>query len=199
MSVITNDHLGWMMCDGRALSVDDFYLLFRVIGYSFGGGGDTFLLPNAAGRIPGVVGTGVDSNTSTFTLALGDSVGEYQHTLTIPEMPTHNHGVAPGGQVGSNNTTSSYTHDHGGNTGAGGNAIESETVMGGAGAIVSGSGSHTHTIASDTHSHTINPAGGSLSHNNVQPIIGLGNMFIYCGKTMYPLDGFPYTIGTTIL
>lgn len=137
MSVIPNDHLGWLKCDGRFMSKDEFYLLFRVIGYSFTASpdGDTFQLPNAAGRVPGVIGTGTDANLSTFSIALGDSIGEYNHTLTIAEMPSHNHGVA----------------------------------------------------------------GGSNAHNNIQPTIGLGNMFIYSGRTFYPLNGFPYTDGTLIL
>lgn len=217
MSVIPNDHLGWLKCDGRFMSKDEFYLLFRVIGYSFTAspGGDTFQLPNAAGRVPGVIGTGTDANLSTFSIALGDSIGEYNHTLTIAEMPSHNHGVAGGGQGPTNNLTNvegahSHTindpeHTHSYTTHVdndrGYTAVtQNNGVL--AGSQVLNTASSTTGISINTngaHAHTLNPAGGSNAHNNIQPTIGLGNMFIYSGRTFYPLNGFPYTDGTLIL
>lgn len=217
MSVIPNDHLGWLKCDGRFMSKDEFYLLFRVIGYSFTAspGGDTFQLPNAAGRVPGVIGTGTDANLSTFSIALGDSIGEYNHTLTIAEMPSHNHGVAGGGQGPTNNLTNvegdhSHTINDPGHTHSyvnqqndqnTDNVANTETAADQAD-LNQVTGSSTTGISINTngaHAHTLNPAGGSNAHNNIQPTIGLGNMFIYSGRTFYPLNGFPYTDGTLIL
>lgn len=223
-SVISNDHMGWLKCDGRSVAVADFEFLFNVIGYSYGGSGDNFNLPNAAGRVPGVTGTGTDANGSTFSIALGSSIGEYQHTLTVGEMPTHNHGVSSSvGNVSTNLELTSLdgTHTHGvtdpghahsGTTDGGGSAAESEMVSGTLplNMNVSGSGSHTHTFTTNisttgisivpngAHRHTLSSMGGSLPHNNVQPTIGMGNMFIYCGRPTYPFLGFPYTSGTLI-
>mgnify|MGYP003342440176 CR=1 FL=1 len=45
MSFVGYDHIGWLKCDGRTLSTKDFNLLFQVIGYTFGGSGNTFNLP----------------------------------------------------------------------------------------------------------------------------------------------------------
>jgi microcystin-dependent protein len=45
-------------------------------------------------------------------------------------------------------------------------------------------------------SYVLNPAGGDKAHNNVQPTIGMGNMFIYSGKVN--LGSFPYTTGTLL-
>lgn len=187
-SVISNDHMGWLKCDGRSVAVADFEFLFNVIGYSYGGSGSNFTLPNAAGRVPGIVGTGTDANSSTFTIALGSTIGEYQHTLTVAEMPTHNHGVTD------------PQHQHTGTTDAAGNETESENVFGGVGANVSGAGTHTHTFTTNLQSTaiTINNTGGSNPHNNIQPTIGMGNMFIYTGRPTYPFLGFPYTEGTLI-
>ena len=99
-SAVTSDHLGWVLCDGRLLSVTQFQFLYNLIGYSFGGSGTQFRLPNARGRVPGAIGTGSDQNNSTFTAILGLSTDEYMHQLTIGEMPSHNHGVSTsGGQV----------------------------------------------------------------------------------------------------
>jgi microcystin-dependent protein len=106
-------------------------------------------------------------------------------------MPSHNHGVAAGGQTAGNNLTSSYTHNHGGVTGDTGSAPESETVIAtviaaNTTALVAGANTHNHTIASDTHTHQLNAAGGDLPHNNIQPTLFMGNMFIYSGIPSFP-------------
>ena len=56
-SVLDLDHLGWLKCDGRSLSKTDFQFLFDVIGYSFGGSGNNFFLPDPRGCVPGFVGS----------------------------------------------------------------------------------------------------------------------------------------------
>ena len=192
-SVISNDHMGWLKCDGRSVAVADFEFLFNVIGYSFGGSGDNFNLPNAAGRVPGVVGTGTDTNASTYTIALGSTIGEYQHTLTIAEMPTHNHGVTDPGHTHSNSGTN--------------NAVAGLAIKNGAATATATDSSpgeiNLNTLSSlviypSTTGITINNTGGSNPHNNIQPTIGMGNMFIYCGRPTYPLVGYPYTEGTII-
>jgi microcystin-dependent protein len=217
-SVIPNDHLGWLLCDGRTVNVADFRFLFNVIGYSYGGSGTTFDLPDPAGRIPAVTGTGTDSNLSTLTVSLGTNIGEYVHQLSILEMPSHNHGVAGGGQISSNNSTSMVStnitltdpqHRHTGTTDAAGYTPSFTGVgtLGGQTNVADDGGSHTHTFTTNlnstgmilvdpTHSHSINPAGGDKAHNNVQPMTGMGNMFIYCGRVNY--GSFPYTRGTNI-
>lgn len=204
-SVINHDHMGWLKCDGSPKPVSEFYLLWRVIGYSFGGSGDTFLLPNAAGTVPGVVGEGTDANMSSFTYALGQQVGEYNHKLTIAEMPTHNHGIEGDAQPDNNQTSTEGQHAHTqttinddfNNTGdyAGNYTRPSYPESDGAGSVT-----WTGTINSNgAHFHTINPAGGSNYHNNIQPTLPIGNMFIYSGRPTYPFGGFPYTEGKAIL
>ena len=207
MSAAGNDHLGWLLCDGRSLSTTAYNLLFQVVGYSFGGSGDSFHLPNPAGRVILPIGTVTDGHAHTLTVEMGDVNGEISHQLSIGEMPSHNHtsGVAlPGVNTTADGTTSSYTHNHGGNTGATGSAPESETVVGTvtavhSDAVVAGSGTHTHSIASDTHTHTIASNGGNLYHNNMQPYLGYGNAFIYCGipsigKSPFDLSASPVLI-----
>lgn len=191
-SFVNADHLGWLNCNGRGLNTTTYNLLFQVIGYTFGGSGTTFNLPNPGGKVTGSVNP---------TYPPGTDIGEYTHVLTIAEMPAHNHSSSvapPGANSTATGTTSSYTHNHGGTTGEAGNAPESETVIGttvaiNTTAIVSGSGTHSHTIASDTHSHTINSNGGDTAHNNIQPTLFIGNTFIYSG---IPTNGaWPFTVG----
>jgi microcystin-dependent protein len=192
--------MGWLLCDGRTLLVDDYYLLWRVIGYNFGsnaGNSNTFRIPNAAGRVPGVIGQGADVNASTFSLLIGASVGEYEHTLTIGEMPTHTHTINDPGHA----HTQTTVNDDFNNTGSYPNFSKpSYSQYDSAGSVT-----WTSTINSNVTGITINTTGGSNSHTNVQPMIGLGNMFIFCGKYNYPSDasvpfaGFPYLSNSAIL
>ena len=79
---------GYMLCDGSELSRTDYSDLFAVIGTSFGdgNGSSTFNLPNLKGKVL----TGLDSEDTDFA-SMGTTGGEKTHTLTIAEMPSHNH------------------------------------------------------------------------------------------------------------
>jgi microcystin-dependent protein len=214
-SAVLVDHMGWLLCDGRCLAVADFRFLFNVIGYSFGGSGDTFNLPEMCGRVPGAIGSNsLTSNGVGSNFILGQDVGEYVHQLTYPEMPSHNHGVAPGfpstQQLSTNiYTSSAYTlqyltdpqHKHTGITDDAGWAASNVTTTPGSDQAADDAGSHNHTFTTDNnstgivlvdpgHNHVLNPAGLDQFHNNVQPTLFMGNMFIYCG--LYNFGTFPY-------
>lgn len=218
-SVIANDHLGWLMCDGRSLNISDFYLLYRVIGNSFGAGtATTFVLPKAAGTVPGIVGTGTDDNSILSTFTLGRQIGEYAHQLTIGELATHNHGVAEGGQIGTNSSVSStittiydagHAHGYSEVNAATANGLDTLPT---ADVLTSASPGTTDSNVADirnpAHTHSINPAGSNLFHNNIQPTLPIGNMFIYSGRPTYPtqltngtsgVNGWPYTVNTLIM
>lgn len=79
---------GFLPCDGSEVSRTEYKELFAVIGITYGAGDGetTFNLPDKRGR----VSVGLDENQEEFG-SIGLKRGEKAHTLTVDEMPEHNH------------------------------------------------------------------------------------------------------------
>jgi microcystin-dependent protein len=86
-----NAPLGYLFCDGSAISRSTYSNLFAVLGtiYGNGDGINTFNLPNLQGRVP--VGLDTQVPATGYANTLGESGGEPTHTLTVNEMPSHSH------------------------------------------------------------------------------------------------------------
>jgi microcystin-dependent protein len=63
----TNVPAGWFLCNGKALAKDEFKNLFSEIGYSFGGQGETFCVPNFP-NVPPATNNGAATNKLVYII-----------------------------------------------------------------------------------------------------------------------------------
>jgi microcystin-dependent protein len=79
---------GWHFCDGSALAIEQFDVLFNLIKTTYGGDGvTTFCLPDLRGRFP--VHQGTDDGGDSAVI--GQRGGVETVTLTENQLPSHTH------------------------------------------------------------------------------------------------------------
>jgi microcystin-dependent protein len=93
----------WLICNGASLDTTTYAKLFAVFGYSYGGSGANFLLPNFVNAFPMGAGT------------LAATGGEATHVLTAAEMPAHPHPIV---DVTHAHTAQQNPHSHNASQGA---------------------------------------------------------------------------------
>jgi len=75
---------GWAFCNGQILPINQNQALFSLLGTTYGGDGRVnFALPDLRGRAP--------LHVDNSSIQLGQRAGEESHTLTVPEIPLHQH------------------------------------------------------------------------------------------------------------
>ena len=148
---------GYAFAQGQLLAIASNTALFSILGTTYGGNGQTtFALPDLRGRV--AIGQGQGAGLSDYVL--GEETGTETVSLLTTEMPAHTHQMM-GGTVSNAPTQVSGTPQ--------------------AGAMFGGSSPGKAYVATAANlvamaPQTIAPTGGSLPHNNIQPVLGLN----YC-------------------
>ncbi len=82
--------VGWALCNGQLLSIQQNTALFSLLGTTYGGNGvQTFALPNLQGRVPLHAGSGVGLPVYT----LGQQGGSASVSILTSNLPAHTHAV----------------------------------------------------------------------------------------------------------
>ncbi len=137
--------VGWLFCEGQQLPISENETLFQLIGTTYGGDGqETFNLPDLRGRIPLHQGNGS---------VLAETGGVEEVTLTLSQMPAHNHPFL----------------------GTGGNALQNDPTNASPAVTTGGT---IFAYGTDQPLTTLNQAsvsvvGGSQPHTNFQPYLCL--------------------------
>jgi microcystin-dependent protein len=92
---------GWAFCNGQLLSIAQNSVLFNLIGTIYGGDGvNTFALPDLQGRVPLHAGQGPSLSPHT----LGEKGGAEGVSLTLSQVPQHNHPLLGSALAGNRRT-----------------------------------------------------------------------------------------------
>ena len=149
---------GFLECDGASVSTSTYAALFAVIGYTYGGSGANFNLPDLKDRVPvhksptkSLATTG-GANTVAGTAQISGPITVGNTTLTSPEIAAHTHSQPIGitaNMIGARNDVPNLT-------------VFSTDYPSGppspkSTALTGGSGAHTHTA------NAANFAGGTNS------------------------------------
>lgn len=174
---------GWLLCDGKSYATSSLPALFAVIGYTYGGSGAVFNVPDLRGRVIAGVdnmgGAAAGRLTATVASTLGGAGGSEQVTLTQAMMPAHAHTVSdPGHTHGVNDPQHSHVA-----SGKQAYGLNTQPNTGGAQFVsgdrelvtVSGASASTNIsiAAGGVGFSATNNAGSGSGHLNVQPTIAL--------------------------
>lgn len=140
---------GWAFCDGQLLPISENETLFTIIGTTYGGDGQTtFALPDLRSRVP----MGAGNGAGLTPRVLGEMSGTEANTMTINQMPSHNHLVAAVTADGNQNSPTA-------NLPANTKVLDKE---------------YSNTPSNTTMKSTmLNPTGGNQPIGNVQPYVTL--------------------------
>ena len=155
---------GWAFCNGQLLPISQNTALFSLIGTTYGGDGrSTTALPNLKGRVPMHPGRG----PGLTARRLGQRGGKETVTLSEAQMPNHTHTLR-GRNFARGGASRSPADNSFGNAG---------------GAYVTGSDTNLKNL----NALALPNAGGSQSHNNLQPFLAM--TFIIALVGLYPSRG----------
>jgi microcystin-dependent protein len=140
---------GWAEAAGQLLPINQNTALFSLYGTTYGGDGRTsFGLPDLRGRVP----MGQGQGAGLTSRRLGERLGAETETLSIQNMPSHNHQINISQGATDNDASGSIPGSPG------------RTRIYDAGTAATGM-----TMASNAVTNT----GNNVAHNNIQPSLAL--------------------------
>jgi microcystin-dependent protein len=146
---------GWMTCQGQLVPISENETLFQLIGTTYGGDGqETFQLPDLQGRIP--IHQGQGGGLSNYTI--GESGGVENVTLNTNQIPQHQHLA-----VCNNNQSTKSSPDS--------SAILSTQNVGAGTDTPNAYAPYVAGTAVTMPPSTVQNAGGSQPHDNIQPVL----------------------------
>lgn len=153
---------GFALCDGSLLAISNYQALFSILGTTYGGDGrSTFALPDLRGRVPLHPGAG----PGLTPRMLGQRGGEEAVTLTVDQMPHHNHTVG--------------VNDGAGNSQAPANKVPAQSSK-----DADQYGDLPAPVVNTLDPNAVSMTGGGQAHDNMQPYTAVN--FIICLEGIYP-------------
>jgi microcystin-dependent protein len=144
---------GWAFCAGQLMPIDQNPTLFQLIGTTYGGDGQqTFALPSLQSRVPLHMGNG----GAIGNYVLAQQGGVEQVTLNTQQIPQHNHLVNAATTQQTLSPANAYTANATSSTQPGNVFVYGAAPAG-----------------SKLNPATIQNAGNSQPHNNLQPFIAI--------------------------
>lgn len=167
---------GWLLCDGASYAATDYPDLFAAIGYTYGGSGANFNVPNLKGRVV----VGVDAAQSEFDV-LGETAGDKTVSVGTANLPAHTHTVnhdhAAFSSAGGSSHSHTVNHDHAAFNSAGGSAHDHGLQNHNHGG---GTGIHAHQVTAGLGGGNIGLTAGGSQYNLLEQVkgtnsVGIGN------------------------
>jgi len=141
---------GFALANGQLVPITQNQALFSLLGIQYGGDGRAnFQLPNLQGRAAAGAGVSVDPEWSPEPYLQGDAFGSETVTLTLDQLPMHNHQLNATTTVGAQRPVPSAM--------LGASSVTSELIYGPSIAL--------QPLAATT----IASIGGGAAHANMQP------------------------------
>ncbi|MBM7647790.1 microcystin-dependent protein [Bacillus ectoiniformans] len=154
---------GWALCNGQLLTIAQNTTLFSIIGIMYGGDGITnFALPNLQGRAVMQQGSGQGLTPRT----IGQGGGTTTVTLIESEIPSHSHVPSCNNATPESDPTNGVWAD-----------VENRRGY---------PNIYSQELDVNMAPNLIEPTGGTQSHNNMQPYLGL-NFIICVSDGEYPV------------
>jgi microcystin-dependent protein len=149
---------GWALCNGQLLPINQNQALFSLLGTTYGGNGTTnFALPDLRERTAVHPGAGI---------TLGERSGSQAHTLSLAELPAHDHALRASSDLAAS-------------TSASGNVLGKKGRFGKDIYVPAATGNPV-ALRNDA----VSSVGGAQAHMNMQPFLALN--FVIALQGIFP-------------